>query len=249
LAAPRREPQARIIQTSLLLGPASDRWEQEADRLARQMVGRAAQQPAAGDARTGRVKRTSGVRRPQSARGDALDARVQQAIRGARGGGQPLSEQVRGRMEEALGADFSRVRLHTDAQADQLTRLLQARAFTTGREIFFRRGEYSQGGTAGRRLLAHELTHVTQQTAGGPDVDGARGSSSSRVPSGTAGAGVIQRMVIEGLDTEKPRELARLRQKVRKMTRLSDIDAMISQISSSVEPGAAVTAGVKDRPA
>src|SRR5262249_17975831 len=99
-----------------------------------------------------------------SAEGGAIDPGVQQAIQQARGGGQPLPEGVRGAMEQALGTDFSGVRVHTGAQADQLNRVLQARAFTTGRDIFLRRGEYTPGGRAGRELLAHELTHVVQQT-------------------------------------------------------------------------------------
>jgi len=67
------------------------------------------------------------------------------------------------RYERALGADFARVRLHTDVQADQLSRALQAQAFTTGQDIFFRRGEYDAGSTRGQHALAHELTHVVQQ--------------------------------------------------------------------------------------
>jgi hypothetical protein len=66
-------------------------------------------------------------------------------------------------MERALGADFRTVRLHTDDKADWLNRALGARAFTTGEDIFFRRGEYRPGSYSTRRLLAHELTHVVQQ--------------------------------------------------------------------------------------
>lgn len=68
-------------------------------------------------------------------------------------------------MERSLGADFSAVRLHTDTQADQLNHALQARAFTTGRDIFFRRGDFNPGSPVGRHLLAHELMHVVQQRA------------------------------------------------------------------------------------
>jgi hypothetical protein len=58
------------------------------------------------------------------------------------------------------------VRLHTDARADQLSRSLQALAFTAGNDIFFRRGGYAPGSTTGRHLLAHELAHVAQQRSG-----------------------------------------------------------------------------------
>ena len=93
---------------------------------------------------------------------------VEQAIQRARGRGQALGGEVRAQMEPAFGADFSGVRVHTDSEADKLNRALSARAFTTGRDIFFRRGAYNPGSSSGRELLAHELAHVVQQMGGGP---------------------------------------------------------------------------------
>ena len=87
----------------------------------------------------------------------------EQAIQSARGSGQPLDSNVRAQMEPAFGADFSSVRVHTDHRADSLNRSVDARAFTTGRDIFFRQGEYKPGSTTGEGLIAHELTHVVQQ--------------------------------------------------------------------------------------
>ena len=84
-------------------------------------------------------------------------------INSARGGGQPLSDDVRKPMEQALGADFSGVRVHTDSEAHLLSQKLSAKAFTTARDIFFRQDEYSPGSDSGRKLIAHELTHVVQQ--------------------------------------------------------------------------------------
>jgi hypothetical protein len=92
---------------------------------------------------------------------------VEQAIQRARGGGHSLSRAARARMEPAFGVDFSNVRVHTGNQADALSQSLGARAFTTGRDIFFRQGEYSPVSSKGRELLAHELTHVMQQSGGG----------------------------------------------------------------------------------
>jgi hypothetical protein len=80
------------------------------------------------------------------------------------GSGQPLSNTVRLPMEQAFGTDFSAVTVHTDSEAHSLNESLQARAFTTGRDIFFRNGEYSPGSESGQKLIAHELTHVVQQT-------------------------------------------------------------------------------------
>src|SRR6516165_7233400 len=92
---------------------------------------------------------------------------VERSIDQARGGGQGMDHGTRTRMESAFGADFSGVRIHTDARADGLSQSLSARAFTTGRDVFFRQGEYSPGSSAGRELLAHELTHVVQQNGAG----------------------------------------------------------------------------------
>jgi hypothetical protein len=92
---------------------------------------------------------------------------IEEAIQRARGGGQALDGGVRRHMESSLQADFSAVRVHHDAQADTLNRAVNARAFTTGHDIFFRQGAYNPGTSGGRELLAHELTHVVQQTGPG----------------------------------------------------------------------------------
>jgi hypothetical protein len=67
-------------------------------------------------------------------------------------------------MEPRFGADFSGVRVHTDGEADQISQDLSARAFTTGSDIYFGQGEYRPSSTGGQELLAHELTHVVQQS-------------------------------------------------------------------------------------
>jgi hypothetical protein len=91
---------------------------------------------------------------------------IERAIDGARGGGNALPTPVRSRMESAFDADFGQVRVHTDSRADGLSRDLSARAFTTGSDIFFRQGAYAPETSGGGELLAHELTHVVQQTGG-----------------------------------------------------------------------------------
>ncbi|MGA1871563.1 MAG: DUF4157 domain-containing protein [bacterium] len=95
-----------------------------------------------------------------------VNSEVETAIQGQRGGGQALASDVRAQMEPAFGSDFSSVRVHTDSSANSLNQHLNARAFTTGNDIFFRGGEYNPGNSSGRELLAHELTHVVQQTGG-----------------------------------------------------------------------------------
>ncbi|HZM85049.1 MAG TPA: DUF4157 domain-containing protein [Blastocatellia bacterium] len=87
---------------------------------------------------------------------------IEEAIRQAPDG-RPLESRVRAQMESAFGADFGGVRVHTGANAEALNEALNARAFTTGQDIFFGKGEYDPGSASGRELLAHELTHVQQQ--------------------------------------------------------------------------------------
>jgi hypothetical protein len=89
-------------------------------------------------------------------------------INSLRGSGQPLTRSARAFFEPRFGVDFSGVQVHADAQAFELTRSLNARAFTVGRDMVFGTGEYSPETTSGRNLLAHELTHVMQQNPGMP---------------------------------------------------------------------------------
>lgn len=88
---------------------------------------------------------------------------ISSGIQSLQGGGRPLSGSERHFFEPRFGADFSSVRLHSDARAAGLARSVNARAFTLGKDVVFGAGEYSADGLAGRQLLAHELTHVVQQ--------------------------------------------------------------------------------------
>ncbi|MFL6202620.1 MAG: DUF4157 domain-containing protein [Thermoanaerobaculia bacterium] len=81
--------------------------------------------------------------------------------------GQPLDPPTRDFMELRFGHDFSQVRLHTDAQAVQSAQEVHARAYTVGQDIAFGKSQYAPQTLEGRRLLAHELTHVLHQTGGG----------------------------------------------------------------------------------
>ena len=89
---------------------------------------------------------------------------VENRIGAARGGGQPLPDAVRDTLEPRFGHDFSGVRIHADADADALSRQLGALAFTAGQDVFFREDNYRPDSDDGKRLIAHELTHVVQQS-------------------------------------------------------------------------------------
>ena len=80
-----------------------------------------------------------------------------------KGQGQPLPMPVRAFFEPRFGYDFSQVRVHTDSRASESARAVNALAYTVGRDIVFGSGQYMLGTESGKRLLAHELTHVVQQ--------------------------------------------------------------------------------------
>ena len=106
------------------------------------------------------------MRKSQSGTGSRNSSvNLEESIQQKRGQGQSLSEDIREPMEQAFGNDFRGVKVHTDSQSDQLNRSIQARAFTTGQDVFFKQGEYNPGSKDGQELLAHELTHVVQQTS------------------------------------------------------------------------------------
>jgi hypothetical protein len=80
--------------------------------------------------------------------------------------GKPLDAATRADMEPRFGHDFSKVRVHADARAAEAAEAVNALAYTVGRDVVFGAGQYAPDTTVGRRLLAHELTHVVQQQGG-----------------------------------------------------------------------------------
>lgn len=83
-------------------------------------------------------------------------------------GGQPFPAPMRASLESHFGHNFSQVHIHTDARAAEAADALNARAFTTGQNIVFGKNQFAPGTRAGKKLLAHELTHVVQQARGAP---------------------------------------------------------------------------------
>lgn len=97
----------------------------------------------------------------------AEDSPVKDVV--GRGGGRPLEQAVRTDMEGRFGEDFSGVRVHTDGQASDSARAVNAHAYTVGNDIVFGSGRFDPGSPTGQRTLAHELTHVVQQRSGPVD--------------------------------------------------------------------------------
>jgi Domain of unknown function (DUF4157) len=145
-------------QPELTLGPACDRYEQEADHLADAVM----HIPYSARGRgISQISATPGVLRSSSASPNPpAPAAVRDALRAA---GQPLDLTTRRFMERRFGHDFSRVRVHTDACAAASAQAVGALAYTVGQNVVFGARQYAPHTFAGRRLLAHELAHVLQQ--------------------------------------------------------------------------------------
>jgi hypothetical protein len=133
-----------------------DSYEQEADRIADQVLAMPAH-PAVSSAPP-RIQRFVGQSTGQA---EAAPTSVDQALASP---GRPLEPALRQEMEQRFGYDFSRVRVHSDAAAEQSAREVNAHAYTVGQNIVFGVGRFAPGTSEGRRLIAHELTHVVQQT-------------------------------------------------------------------------------------
>ncbi len=171
------------VQAKLKLSQPADRHEREADKVADQVVagGQKATAWAAGLSPVGdqtqRMCEGSEEeeehlqrKRNQAGDGPAAGGAVSSPLAGLSGPGKSLSNGDRGFFESRMGADFSGVRIHTGSDADRMARSINARAFTYRNHIGFAAGEYNTTGSDGRHLVAHELAHVLQQSAGIGDV-------------------------------------------------------------------------------
>ena len=140
------------IQPKLSTGTSNDPLEHEADRIADRAVSPSGEASAAPHIQNYRSPVTTDLEAP---------ATVNHVLGGS---GRPLEPAVRHDMETRLGRDFSRVRVHSDATAAQSARTINAEAYTAGHNIVFGPGKFAPSTDTGRRLLAHELVHVVQQS-------------------------------------------------------------------------------------
>jgi len=170
-----------FFQAKLSVNSPGDRYEREADAMAEKVVSNRGSQTANGMAGLGispiseydlqmkcaECEEEGKVQRKAYANGGTVDSGIEASIQSARSGGQKLGTDTASFMSSHFGTGFQDVKIHHDTRADQLSRKLNARAFTTGNNIFFKSGEYNPHSTKGKKLLAHELTHVVQQTGRG----------------------------------------------------------------------------------
>lgn len=196
VARPVRPAPPRQILPSLEIGTPNDRYEQEADRVANQVMQSSSSEAPVSQQLSPIPNNTSIQRKCSHCEEEEIQLQAQEnadfslqrkaaddfSMQGfsnttfatdtlghqlaqSKGNGFNLPEPTRQKMERGIGADFSQVRLHTNAPAVQMNEDLQARAFTNGRDIYFNQGEYAPHTLPGQHLLAHELTHVVQQNA------------------------------------------------------------------------------------
>lgn len=145
-----------------LVSRPGDVYEREADRVANDVVQRDSQDPLVALYRSGLSPHLAASSR-RIQRIPRVDAAPSVDIDLGQSGGRPLGSGVRRYMEGRFGYSFEKVRIHDNARSHRLARQLHAHAFTVGRDIYFDRGEYRPSARDGKRLLAHELTHVVQQ--------------------------------------------------------------------------------------
>jgi hypothetical protein len=187
------------VQAKLIIGQSKDKYEQEADRVANQVMTmpdpKLQRQPDnEEEEETVQTKPLADQIMPLVQRQEEtpeeeeeavqtktfvnntapVTAGLQSQIKSLKGGGQPLPATERAFFEPRFGADFSHVRIHNDSVAINVAQSINARAFTRGRDVVFGNGEYAPGTSSGRRLLAHELAHTLQQRT-------ARSDSNSRI--------------------------------------------------------------------
>ncbi|HEY3386981.1 MAG TPA: DUF4157 domain-containing protein [Saprospiraceae bacterium] len=147
-----------IVQPKLKVNIPGDHAEMEADHIADKVVSQPDQSKG--------LKENVGPGVSQSGGFEAPPA-FNHVLRTQKNNGTPMPPGVTSKMNRAFGFDFSSVRIHADSKSAKLSDSIQARAFTHGQDVYFNRGEYNPGQTEGSKLLAHELTHVVQQTSTG----------------------------------------------------------------------------------
>ncbi len=171
------------VQRKLSIGTVNDPLEQEADAMAdtvmrmpsspfsagRRAADEAIQRKCSHCEEEDQVQRkplassiTPFIQTKGGGGGTASDT-VTQQISATRGSGSSMDRPTQSFMESRFGADFSNVKIHTGTDAVQMSRELNAQAFTVGNDIYFNSGKYNPSSDSGKHLLAHELTHTVQQ--------------------------------------------------------------------------------------
>ena len=108
-------------------------------------------------------KKEEEEKNPVQQKAAAATNTLEQRLAASKGKGISLTGELKQEMEKSFGADLSHVRIHFDAEANQMSQEMGAQAFTHGNDIYFNKGKFNPQSKEGKRLLAHELTHTVQQ--------------------------------------------------------------------------------------
>jgi len=142
-----------------------------------------------------------------AASGGAVSDDVEAQVRsGVRGSGKPLPSKTQANFESKMRADFSDVTIHTGAKADAAAKSINAEAYTIGSSMAFAEGNYNPDSGSGQKLLAHELTHVAQQSESGiSKVSRQSGDGDGRGTQSEGGGGLPEYQTILEEKREKER--------------------------------------------
>lgn len=156
---------APALQPKLQIGALDDKYEKEADRVADQVMRMPQHSLQRQEDDEIDLDEEDEIVRTKLTKGSVSEPspNMPRKIEALRGKGQALPQSARDYFESRFEQNFGGVRVHTNSQATEAARSINARAFTLGKDIAFGAGEYSQDGASGNRLLAHELAHVVQQ--------------------------------------------------------------------------------------
>ncbi|MNQ73827.1 hypothetical protein D3C85_885710 [compost metagenome] len=153
-------PHCGEASPSLAISDPSDSSEREADQVAHAVM--------AADGTPGISRLASGIQRFSGDVGGQSIVAPESVNQTLAGPGRPLEPALRRYMEPRFDYDFSQVRVHLGNQAERSAREIDADAYAVGRDLVFGAGKYAPATSAGKHLIAHELTHVVQQTGAGP---------------------------------------------------------------------------------
>ena len=172
-----------ILQPKLKIGQPNDRFEQEADAVADQVMrmpqpqsaiqpkcekcGEELQMKSLTQTITPIIQKQEEAEEELQMKGKSNEAGsingLESTLQQSKGGGQSMDTATQNQMSRSIGADFSGVKVHTGSSAIQMNRQLNAKAFNNGNDVYFNQGEYNPSSGKGKHLLAHELTHTIQQ--------------------------------------------------------------------------------------
>ena len=166
----KEKSKSLFFQPSLTIGPVDDVYEREADAVADKVMRMSDTEQVQTKSLPFNIRRKCAscdeeeqLQRKEVEKSDE-ELEAPSIVSDALGsGGNPLDDNSRSFMENRFGYDFSNVKIHADAVAGKSAQSINALAYTSGNNIVFNEGQYSPGTESGKRLLAHELTHVLQQ--------------------------------------------------------------------------------------